>query len=156
MDWNHGLAAFGAPNDDVRAALAELNALCALYDPHDVSTGHASSVLDNHSSSPPEQSARSGEKQLAAAPITGTGRRPAGTDVVQAMDGSVSKADDAEVVDLAGETAEGEARVDVAPVFVDLVSPLEQAEIAANDAATAMVRIHRIEIPSPSRMPASS
>ena len=60
---------------------------------------------------------------------------PAGTDVVEAMDGSVSMADDVEVVDPAGETAEGEPRVDVAPVFVDLVPPLEQAEIAANDTA---------------------
>ena len=47
MDGDHGLAATGATDHDVRAALAELNTAGPFHQPKHLSARHASTVLDD-------------------------------------------------------------------------------------------------------------
>ena len=53
VDGNHGLAASRAPDDDVRAALADAFAAKSFDDSQQRSTGHVSSVLDDPSAKQP-------------------------------------------------------------------------------------------------------
>ena len=53
MDRDHALASSWAPNDDVRATLPDLNAPCALDDPHHVASRHVSSILDEYAAHEP-------------------------------------------------------------------------------------------------------
>ena len=60
MDWDHGLASARAPDYDVRATLAKLHAVCALHQSKNISSCHASTVLD-------------GSRNLLTAPIARSG-----------------------------------------------------------------------------------